>query len=75
MNDYSGITKNEDSLAINKAIKAFDWESHFLTKILINRHVSLMKLLSIFVTTIFQINAKIQCQRPTVVKSLHKDLD
>ena len=59
MNDYSGITKNEDSLAINKAIRAFGWESNFLTKILIIRHVSLMKLLSIFVTTIFQINAKL----------------
>ena len=42
--------------ANSKAIKGFNWRNHFEAKILMHRHVSLIKLLRTFVTTIFQIN-------------------
>ena len=46
-------------MQIIKPFKASNGKNHFETKILMHMHVSLIKLLSVFVTTEFEIN--IQC--------------
>ena len=48
--------KHSMQQAINKVIEGFNWGNHFETKLLMHRHVSLTKLLSIFAATILQIN-------------------
>lgn len=55
MNGKSGRTNMQSRRQSIKHLKTLIGKYHFMTKILMNRHVSLIKLLSIFVTTLLQI--------------------
>ena len=55
MNGKSGRTNMQSRRQSIKHLKTLTGKYHFMTKILMNRHVSLIKLLSIFVTTLLQI--------------------